>query len=57
MEQSAEHFTCFTAKYCLKTWKEQHEDNLMDDICYLGYFAHLNSPLSPKLFHKDALLM
>ena len=25
-EQSAEHFTHFTAKYCVKTWQEQHED-------------------------------
>ena len=36
-EQSAKHFTCFTVKYCLKSWQEQHEENLMDDICYLEY--------------------
>ena len=24
VEQSAQHFTCLTAKYCLKTWQEQH---------------------------------
>ena len=26
VEQSVEHFTRLTAKYCLKTWQEQHED-------------------------------
>ena len=36
-EQSARHFTCFMVKYCLKSWQEQHEDNSMDNICYLEY--------------------
>ena len=25
-KESAEHFTLFSAKYCPKTWQEQHED-------------------------------
>ena len=32
-EQFAEYFTRFTAKYCLKIWQEQQEDNSMDDVC------------------------
>ena len=58
-EQSAKHFTCFTVKYCLKSWQEQHEENLMDDICYLEYinFVDPNRLLSPKFPNKDALLM
>ena len=36
-EQPAKHFTCFMVKYCLKSWHEQHEDNSMDNICYLEY--------------------
>ena len=30
----SEHFTCFTANYCLK---EQQEDNSTDDVCDLEY--------------------
>ena len=51
-DQAAEHFTCFTAKYCLKTWHEQHEDGRY--ILFLSIFADLNRPLSPKLPDKDA---
>ena len=31
----SEHFTCFTANYCLKAQQEQQEDNSTDDICDL----------------------
>ena len=50
-EQSAEHFTRFTGKYCLQTWQEQHEDG----SAIWSIFADLNRPLSPKLPDKDAL--
>ena len=36
-EQSAKHFTRFTAKYCLKSKQEQQEDTSTDDICYSEY--------------------
>ena len=38
-DQLAKHFTCFMVKYCLKSRQEQHEENLMDDICYLEYIC------------------
>ena len=41
-EQWAEHFTRFAAKYCLKTWQEQQEeDNTPDGNCYLKYICRL----------------
>ena len=33
-EESAEHFTLFSAKYCPKTWQELNSMKT-DDICYL----------------------
>ena len=53
-EQSAEHFTRFTAKYVYK-----HDNNSMktNDIAIWSVFADLNGPLSPKLSDKDALLI
>ena len=53
-EQSAEHFTRFTAKYVYK-----HDNNSMktNDIAIWSVFADLNGPLSPKLPDKDALLI
>ena len=34
-----EHFTRFTANYCLNASQEQQEDNSMDNICYLEYIS------------------
>ena len=46
----AEHFTCFVTKkysnYCLKTWEEQQEYNLMDDLCYLKNICETKHPLT-----------
>ena len=40
-----------------KTWREQQEDNLKDDICYYIWriFEELNNLLSPKLVDRHAL--
>ena len=37
-EQSAEHFTHITLKYCLKAWQEQHEDGHLLFGVYLMTF-------------------
>ena len=61
----AEHFTSFTANYCLKTWQEQQEDNSSHDICYLDYIcikackirtANIAPVLSP-LLNTPAILI
>ena len=59
----AEHFTRFTAKYCLKTSQEQQEDNSTDNICYLEYICRpeqtLKFPIKRCLidfnFHRPRL--
>ena len=57
-EQTAEHFTRFAAKFCLKLWQEQQEDNWMRDkktSAIWSIFTDLSRPLSPKLRDKGAL--
>ena len=48
----AEHFTHFTANYCLKTKQEQQEDNSTYDICYLEYILRPEQPLSLNFLYK-----
>ena len=38
-EESAKHFTRFTAKYCLKSAQEQQEDTSTEDNCYSEYIC------------------
>ena len=49
-EQSVEHFTRFTVKYCLKTWQEQHEggQQLLFGVYYLQTWTDLYLLNLPK---------
>ena len=49
-----EHFTRFTANYCLKTWQEQQGDN-STDICYLEYTIFY--PPDQRLFYVSLNLV
>ena len=54
----AEHFTRFTANYCLKNIARTERKQLERRHLLIGVYnyADLNSPLSPKLADRLALL-
>ena len=54
-EQSAKHFTRFTAKYCQHFSKNSKKTPRRTTFAIRSKFADLNRPLSPKIADKDAL--